>query len=329
MSRGKRYNGEPKLNMKKVAFVVIFIIIIIAFIFGIKQILKADKTTLAKKNIELNYFTLFSNGNWGVINSYGETVIQPANGEMVVIPNKTKPVFICTYEVNYVDGSYKTKAINDKNQEIFTGYENVMAIQNYDEDNNLWFEENLLKVQKNGKYGLINLDGAEVLACEYDNISTLKGIKNSIIIKNDGKIGLVDSNGKTIIPAEYADIVAIEEDCQNGYIVKNQESKFGIIKPDGQIALECKYNDIKNLVDSNKYIVKENDTWKIMAEDGTTYLEGKVDKAVDMNNGITIVNNDGKFTAYNNEGTEVLSGEYEDLKNLFDDKYIAKKDGKY
>ena len=146
MSRGRRYNGEQKLNLKKVFGVLGVFIAIILFIVGINQILKKDKNTLARKNIELNYFTVFLNGNWGVINSSGDIVIEPANGEMIVIPNKAKPVFICTYEVNYVDGSYKTKAVNEKNQQIFTEYENVMAVQNYDENNNLWFEENVLKV---------------------------------------------------------------------------------------------------------------------------------------------------------------------------------------
>ena len=39
MSRGKRYNGEQKLNMKKVFAVIITIIVIIMFFMGIKHIL--------------------------------------------------------------------------------------------------------------------------------------------------------------------------------------------------------------------------------------------------------------------------------------------------
>ena len=329
MSKGKRYNGEQKLNMKKVSAVIIVILAIVLFIVGIKQIFKADKDTITRKNVELNYFSLFSNGNWGVINSYGNTVIEPANGEMVVIPNKAKPVFICTYEVNYIDGSYKTKAINEKNQQIFTDYDNVMAIQNYDDENNLWFEENILKVQKDGKYGLTNIDGKQVLDCEYDNITAIKGIKNSILVKKDSMVGLVNSNGTVVIPANYSEITTISEDYQDGYIVKNSESKYGVIKPNGDIAIDCKYNEIKKLVDGNKYIVKEDNTWKVLAEDGTSSLEAKVDNAVDMNNGNIIINKNGKYSVLNNEGNNVIPTEYEELAYLFDDKYIAKKDGKY
>lgn len=329
MSRGRRYNGEQKLNLKKVAAVVISIIIIILFVIGIKQIFKADKETIAGKNIELTYNTLFTNGNWGVINSSGEIVIEPANGEMIVIPNKTKPVFICTYEVNYVDGTYKTKAINDKNQQIFTDYDNVMAIQNYDENNNLWIEDSILKVQKDGKYGLINIDGNVVLPCEYDSITVLKGVKNSIITKKDSKVGLVNSKGTEVIPVEYDEIQAVTSDYLDGYIVKNSEGNYGVISPEGKVALECSYEKIDNIKDGNKYIVKSEGKWKVLAEDGAVYLEDKVSNVADMKNGDVIVINEGKYGVLNIATDAKIPAEYEDLKFAFEDKFIAKKDGKY
>lgn len=331
MSRGRRYNydEEKELNLKKVFMVVLVVIIIILSIFGIKQILKADKNTLSGKNIQLNYITLYTNGNWGVINSFGDTIIQPAYAEMILIPNKEKPVFVCTYEVNYVDGTYKTKVINDKNQEIFTGYDNYYVLQNYDENNKLWLEENVLKVQKEGKYGLINLDGTEILPCEYDSITTMKNRKNSLIVKKENNIGIVNTDGTIIVPVEYSDVTTITDDYKNGYIVKNAESKFGVIKANGQIGLECKFEDIKHLVDNNMYIVKENNVWKVLFEDGTSYLEGKVENAVAINAGNIIINNNGKYGVVNIQAEIKIPMDYQDISFMFDDKYIAKKDDKY
>lgn len=329
MSKGRRYDGEQRLNLKKVFGLFLTLIIVGLIIYGIAQILKADKNKLASKNIELHYYTLFSNGNWGVINSSGDVIIEPANAEMVIIPNKAKAVFVCTYEVNYVDGTYKTKVVNEKNEPIFTGYDNITAIQNYDENNELWFEENVLKVQKDGKYGLINLDGKEILPCEYDSISIIKGIKNSLIVKQDDKTGLVNDDGTIIVPVEYASVTAISPDYKNGFIVKNTDNKLGVIKSDGQIALECKYDEIKNFVDSSKYIVKENGTWKVITEDETSFLEGKVADAVSMNNGDVIVNTNGKYSVLNIETDLKIPAEYESISYMFEDKYIAKKDGKF
>lgn len=329
MSRGRRYDGEQKLNLKKVFAVVAVILIIILAILGIKKILKSDKNTIVSKNIELHYYTLFKNGNWGVINSSGETIIEPANGEMIEIPDKSKPVFICTYDVNTVDDSFKTKAINEKNQEIFTNYDNIFTLQNYDENNKMWYESNVLKVQKDGKYGLINLDGTEILPCEYDSITTMKGVKNSLIVKKDTNTGIVNASGKIIVPVQYLSIEAINKNADNGYIVKNNESKFGVIKSNGDIALEVKFEAVENIIDGNRYLVKESGKWKLIAEDGTSYLDGKVDNVISMNNGDVIAKQNGKYGVLNIQTDLKIPFEYDELTYLFDDKYVAKKDNKY
>ena len=313
MSRGKRYNGEKQLNMKKVYSLIIIVVLIILFVFGIKQILKADKETLSGKNIELKYNTLYTNGNWGVINSSGDVVIQPAYAEMIIIPNKTKPVFVCTYEVNYVDGIYKTKIINEKNEEIYIGYENYFVIQNIDENNNLWVEENVIKVQKNGKYGLINIDGAEVLPCEYDSITAMKGIKNSLIIKKENLVGIANSHGTIVVPVEYSDIASITKNYEDGYIVKNSESKFGVINQKGEVSVSCMYNEIKACTDGNMHIVKEGTTWKVILNNSTAYLEGKVANAVSINNGNVVINNNGKYGILNIEKGVMIPEEYQEL----------------
>ena len=38
-----------------------------------------------------------------------------------------------------------------KNEQIYSEYEKVEVLYNNDENNNLWYEANVLKVQKDGK----------------------------------------------------------------------------------------------------------------------------------------------------------------------------------
>ena len=196
MSRGKRYDTEPKLNMKKVFAVIIAIAVIIMFIFIIKKLLVKDKDTGTISSS--SYFALYKDNKWGVINSNGDIVIDPAYQEMIVIPNSKNAIFICTYDIDYETGEYKTKVLNEKNQEIFTNYDKVEAIANKDENNNLWYEENILKVEKNGKYGIINSTGKELTAIEYDEITASAGIKNSLKVKKDNKYGIINEDGKVV-----------------------------------------------------------------------------------------------------------------------------------
>lgn len=185
MSRGKRYE-EPKLNLKKVFAVIIAIIVIIMFICVITGVFTKEQDL--SKIVSNSYFPVFKDNKWGVINSKGETIIDPSYEEMITIPNNKKDVFLCIYDVNYETNEYKTKALNSKNEEILTGYEQIEAIQNTDQNNNLWYEENILKVKKDNKYGIINLDGKEITPCEYEEIIPILGIKDALKVKKGRKI---------------------------------------------------------------------------------------------------------------------------------------------
>lgn len=129
-SRGRRYERKETLNMKKVIGVLIAIAVIIMFVISIRSLLKSGK---AKENTNHEYFAVYDNNKWGVINSNGEEVIHTSYDEMIIVPDSTKNLFICTYDVDYENGTYKTKVINDKEEILFSNYEAVEPIENYDE----------------------------------------------------------------------------------------------------------------------------------------------------------------------------------------------------
>lgn len=328
MSRGKRYSGEQKLNMKKVFAVIITIIVIIMFFIGIKKMLKKDEST-TNNFTEISYFTMYNDGKWGVINSNGDNVIDPTNGEMIVIPNNKKDVFICLYEVNYSDGTYKSKAINSKNEQLYASYNSVEALSNYDQNNNIWYEDNVLKVEKDGKYGLINLDGNEILRCEYDKIDTIKGIKNSILIQKDGVYGLVNTSGNIIIDVNYKEISALTTDYTNGYIVKNSDGNLGIVGTNKEQILDCKYSDIKHVFGNDMYVVKENGNWKLVNKAGDKNIDINYSDVKSINGEKVVVVNSGKFGIYGIDKTEKVKCEYQNIEYAFSDYYIAQKDNKY
>ena len=120
MIKGRRYDGEAKLNYKKVfAVIIAFIVIIIAIIAVRKLLTKAKNTKTLEKT---DYFALYSENKWGIVDSKGETIVNPMYQEMPIIIDKSKDIFLCTYDINEEDGTYKTKAINSKNEEILTNY---------------------------------------------------------------------------------------------------------------------------------------------------------------------------------------------------------------
>ena len=197
MGKGKRFDGDPKLNLKKVFGVVVAILVIIIVVISMVKLLSEEK----KQNnlIGVSYYSVNSNGKFGVIDNNGDYIISPEYDELVIVPNNTKAVFVCTYDVNEETGEYKTKVINEQKQEMITGYDKVEAIDNFDSYQNIWFEDNVLRVSKDGKYGLVDFTGKELLACEYDKIEALKGVTGNFLVTKDGKVGLVNEEGQYII----------------------------------------------------------------------------------------------------------------------------------
>lgn len=329
MSRGKRYsNDDRKLNLKKVFAVVIAIVVMIMFVIAMKQILK-EKPKTNEKSFALAYYAVYENGKWGVIDTKGNTIIKPEYSEMIVIPDNTKPVFIYMKDVDYEKGTYSSKAINEKGKEIFTSYDKVEAIYNHDESNNMWYEANILKVQKDGKYGLINLDGKEILSCTQDNIEEMPGVKSVYITTVDGKKGIVDNMGKVIIENKYTEITALTSKYSNGFIVKNEQGKYGVINSDKTVALEEKYDQISKVCGNKMYVVKEGNDLKIVSTEGKEYLKNGFEEVKQINTHDVVIKTNGKYGVETIDGEEKIPAQYEDLTYTFGEYYIAKKDGKY
>ena len=325
MARGKRYQTEGKLNYTKVFAVIIAIAVVIMFIFIIKNVFKQrEKVT---KNYQ--YFALYAQNKWGVINQDGDEVITPSYQEMIIIPNEEKDVFVCTYDIDEQTGTYKTKAINSKNEEIFTAYEQVEAIDNIHKNNNLWYEKNILKVSKNGKYGLIDLNGKELLPIEYDEITVLDGMENSIIIKKDGKVGLVNDNGSILIEVNYKDIRALGETYKDGYITIDDAGKYGVVSATKKQILENKYDEIMPVYLKDYYLIKEGEKKEVIDSNGNVILDSGFDdiKSATTNGVIFIKNN--LYGEISTSAEITLDAKYQDLKEVKDGIYIAKQNDKY
>lgn len=328
-SKGRRYNkyAEPKLNMKKVLGVIVAILVIIMVIVSIVNVIKNGEDK--KKVKSYSYYTVYENGKFGVINNEGETVINPEYTEIVLIPNKDVPIFICTYDLNDQDGTYKTKVINQKNEEIFKEYSKVEAIDNFDSKQNIWYEDDVLRVEKDGKYGLINFEGKEVLPCDYDEITALKGVTNNLLVKKDGKVGLVNEKGQTIVNTEYKDIKTLKEGYKNEYIIVNDNNQYGIISTTGTVIIEPKYEDVKYLNNSEMFAIKDAGVWKLINKDNQILIDGGYDNIIEAKGENVVVEKGGKYGVVTTKNEEKIPVEYEQIKYTFSIYYIAKTDGKY
>ena len=154
MGRGKRYDDTPKLNIKKVIATILVFVVLVMVIISLKNILSNESITKDVTTLTA-YVTIFQDNKWGVIDNKGAIVIEPTYEEMIIIPDKNKDVFICTDIIDRVEETYKTKVVNKDGEEILKDYNNITAFENSN-SNKVWYEDNVLKYERNGNYGLID-----------------------------------------------------------------------------------------------------------------------------------------------------------------------------
>ena len=326
MSKGKRYSDEGKLNFKKVFAVIIAIIVIIMVGIMLKNILTKAKNT---KPVEaVNYYAFYQDEKWGIIGTNGEIVINPMYQEIPIVIDKSKDIFLFTYDVNEEDGTYKTKVVNKNNEQILTNYDKVEALENYDFAENVWYEKNVLKVEKNGKWGLIDINGKEISEITYDSIKTLKGTENSIIVEKDGKYGLLNSKGIKILDTDYADILSFGDDYINGYITKNEEGKFGIVNVSGEQVLENNYEEIYNIYSDKYFVIGENGVQQLINKDKEPVLTENFDEIKQItSSGVVFIKNE-KYGFMDFEGNIIIDAEYDVLNEINTGIFLTQQDGK-
>ena len=326
---GKRYEEEPKLNMKKVIGVIVGIAVVVMFIITLTKLLK-DGENKPTKVEEVNYFAVYTQDKWGVINNKGEIVVEPSYEEMILIPDHTKPVFLCTYNVDYNTQTYKTKAINENGEEILSGYDSIEAISNQNSKGQIWCEKDVFKVSKNGKYGVINSKGKEILACDYEEINALNGVEGYLVNKRDGKVGLCNLFGNVVIENQYKDIKAISEENKQEFIIQDNDGKYGIASNDKKNIIDPTYEAIAQINTKNIYVVKENGKWSIINQQKDVLVNGDMfDEVKEINEANIVIKKDKKYGIINTDGEEKVKTQYDDLTIASGEYYIAKKDGQY
>ena len=325
--RGKRFDNEPKLNKRKVFATVIAIVVFIIVILSIKKIFKKD-TKIAEMIVQTAYFTVYNNGKYGVIDNRGNTIVNTTYDEMIIIPNSARDIFICTYDVDYNTSIYKTKVLNSSGSEILKDYSNVQAIENSNA-NDIWFEDNILKYEKDGLYGLIDFNGNKVVDPIYNNIYALESTPKSIVVEKDGKKGIVNSTlGELVLQCIYNDVSSLSKDnADDGYIV-NMNGKYGLVSATGKPILECNYQEIKHVTGNNMYAINDGTSLKVDSA-LNVIKDGGFQDIKSINGENIIIKQNELYGIINQSGEEKIAPKYEDLIFACDNYYIAKQNGLY
>ena len=255
---------------KKSIFIVLTIVILIVIaVVGVLIYFnnKAKYDFEITKVTQINYHVINENNKYGVIDRDGNVVVE-AKYDVVQIPNPSKDIFICLHDYNSEDRDYSSDVLNSKGEKLYQEYGNVQAIPTETTYDGIPFEKTVLKYKKDGKYGLVSLEGKQILKPEYESVTAIPYKEGMLIVKQEEKCGVVNINGKILIPVEYESITADNYYSDQsmykttGFIVskKNDEGyRYGYINYKGKEIVKTEYTQIDRVTemqdDKNVYLV--------------------------------------------------------------------------
>lgn len=154
--------------------------------------------------------------------------------------------------------------------------------------NNL-FSEGLLAVEKNDRYGYIDTKGNKVIDYYFDEAYAFNG-KYAIVVRN-GKYNFIDKNGNTQLED---DLEYLYFDDETGHLWFVKDDKLGLMKTNGDIIIEAKY----------ELSVEEVSPWALEAF--TFFQEG-----------LARVAKNGKLGYINVKGEVVIDFTYDDCGHFY------------
>ena len=203
-------------------------------------------------------FALLKNGLWGVMDSDGVIIIPIEYDEIKQLTYLTSRVkknglygwinqhghFVKTPQYSYLENmgdKFLSACIQNQGCGILSLEGEEILPLTHDgvigwHNNNSYFS-----IFKNGKYGVIDTNGNQIIDAILPPIKT---IKDDIIITQNGKLeGLVRlKDGKTLLEPVYQNIVELN---QEGYYKMKSNGKWGAVDIDGNIIYPCKYGPLE------------------------------------------------------------------------------------
>ena len=103
-------------------------------------------------------------------------------------------------------------------------------------------------VSKNGKFGVINEDGVEIIPLFYDTIE--KGGQDTFVVSKAGMCGIIDGGGTEILPLYYEDIVFLGEE----YYKVMKKDCWSLGRLHNPVVFKEKYDEISLISKYEKWI---------------------------------------------------------------------------
>jgi hypothetical protein len=268
---------------------------------------------------------------YGIVNA-GDTVIIPIQYDSLVRITSTHPrVFIAKKKKKF-------GLLNAKNEVVIPfKYDGIYLLTNGHYNG---FMNSSLRVEKDGKVGLMRMDGSTEVSCKYDYIDTwchqvdcpMEGIQYYVGI--DGEYGYVNQDESFAINLGYE---ALNADGFSGLIKAKNNGKVGLMDTLENFIVPQKYEKLyREYMPRFPHLTsfKKDGKWGLMSgeySDMEIVLENEFDSVMchsEFKDHFIIIN-DEKWGLADTNGKVVVQPQFQGIQAMEDGNFAYKKDGKW
>ncbi len=218
----------------------------------------------------------------------GYAIAQKADGFYYLIDKTGKVSEPYNYFFPCNNGWYKVKKGNlhtfyDKNYKQVEGWDWYERIEN--------FQNNIAKIQKDGKWGCISPSGNVVTPILFDAIDFLD--TNFAIVDVAGKEGIINKEGSYIIPPQFEDIYSYTGDCFAKAFFKN-DGKYGVFDKNFNVMVSSRFDWIQGCT-NDLLGFKQNDKFGILDKNGNIIVQPEYESIFSNDKNITWLLKDNKW----------------------------------
>ncbi len=199
---------------------------------GTKVIMHGGLVCEVQSESNFECFLITNDGKKGIYDSYNKKLIFAPEYDYIESGDAANFLFLGK------DGMWGIYSRNYKLNTglVYPGKECPFKVENYNGP---------IIVTSKGKAGLLDIQGNELIKCEYDNIS-VGPTPDVFVLEKNGGVGMYNVlEKKNIIPTgKYASIERITG--SDNYYRVEQNGKYGVVNNKGVLVVACKYNKIEN-----------------------------------------------------------------------------------
>lgn len=221
-----------------------------------------DKT--GKIILPNDYYKIAYPREWQYDSSYADTNKKLPDGLVIVVKRdfKNNPMF-GKLGVSEVYG-----AVNEQG-------EFIVPLGKYDEIYE-FYDNGLILVKKNDKYGYIDSNGNEVIPLIYDKAETFDG-KYTVVAQNNHHL-VINTNGQTVLNFDGYDYVSSLKGLNdNQYFAVEKNQKFALFDENKKQLTDFRYDLIRPIYFSDLLIVDENNKVGVIDNTGKQIIPTKYD----------------------------------------------------